>query len=228
MNSDRLALAEARAVYTISQNTADRLKRFNGIDATPLYHPPADFDRLGCESYGDFIFFPSRIERIKRQHLLVEAAARLRAPTRVLLAGAGNARDLASVRELIAQHELGDRVILLGHVSEEEKRRLYANCLAVYFGAYDEDYGYVTLEGLYARKPVIIHPDAGGPTEFVVDGETGVVVPPDPGALAHAIDELAAAPARARALGERGFASLADKRIDWDEVIGRLLSHADA
>ena len=28
---------------------------------------------------------------------------------------------------------------------DDLKRRLYANCLAVYFGPYDEDYGYVTL-----------------------------------------------------------------------------------
>src|SRR4051795_2543501 len=37
---DRVALGEARRVYATSRNVADRLQRFNGIDAELLPHPP--------------------------------------------------------------------------------------------------------------------------------------------------------------------------------------------
>ena len=60
----------------------------------------------------------------------------------------------------------------------------------MYYGPFDEDYGYVTLEGFAARRPVVTLTDAGGPLEFVTDGETGLVTPPEPQAIAHAFDRL--------------------------------------
>src|SRR5450830_141107 len=38
--SDRTGLTEARKIFTNARNTADRLARFNGIEAEALYHPP--------------------------------------------------------------------------------------------------------------------------------------------------------------------------------------------
>lgn len=52
--------------------------------------------------------------------------------------------------------------------------------MAVFFGPYDEDYGYITLEAMLAAKPVITCRDSGGPLEFVQQDETGWVVEPDP------------------------------------------------
>ena len=64
--------------------------------------------------------------------------------------------------------------------------------LAVVFPPFDEDYGYVTLEGFLARKPVVTTTDAGGPLEFVEHGVTGLVTDPDPEAIGAAIARLAA------------------------------------
>src|ERR1019366_10618344 len=38
--ADRTGLGEARKILTNARNTADRLARFNGIEAEALYHPP--------------------------------------------------------------------------------------------------------------------------------------------------------------------------------------------
>ncbi|HMA29163.1 MAG TPA: glycosyltransferase family 1 protein, partial [Thermoanaerobaculia bacterium] len=38
--ADRTGLGEARKIFTNAKNTADRLERFNGIEAEVLYHPP--------------------------------------------------------------------------------------------------------------------------------------------------------------------------------------------
>jgi hypothetical protein len=43
---DTRVLGECLARYTISGVVAERLRRFNGVDATPLYQPPPLADRL--------------------------------------------------------------------------------------------------------------------------------------------------------------------------------------
>ena len=228
VRSDNEAFAEARAIYTIGRNVAERLRRFNDVEATVLHPPPRDADRLRCDGYEDFVFFPSRLDPMKRQRLLVEAARHLGTPARIVLAGAGSDREVTHLTEMVTRHGLSDRVRLLGFVSDEEKVRLYATCLAVYYGAVDEDYGYVPVEAMLASKAVLVHPDAGGPAEFVTDGESGFVVSAEPEAIARQIDALWHDRALARAMGERARASIAARRIDWDHVIGRLLGEADA
>src|ERR1039458_9808224 len=47
--SDRTSLTEARKIFTNARNTADRLARFNGIEAEALYHPPPLAGRYRCE-----------------------------------------------------------------------------------------------------------------------------------------------------------------------------------
>jgi glycosyltransferase involved in cell wall biosynthesis len=79
----------------------------------------------------------------------------------------------------------------------------------------------VTVEAFLSSKPVITSTDAGGPLEFVTDGETGVVTAPEPEAIAAGIDRLwALPPARLREMGEAGRARVAG--ITWDHVIDRL------
>ena len=75
-------------------------------------------------------------------------------------------------------------------VTDARLFQLYEEALAVYYGPFDEDYGYVTLEGFAADRPVVTLADSGGPLEFVADGETGLVAPPEPKAIADAFDRL--------------------------------------
>ena len=110
---------------------------------------------------------------------------------------------------------------LVGFVSADELVSLYAGCRAAYYGPLNEDYGYVTVESFLSRKPVVTTVDAGGPLEFVTEGETGVVAAPDPDAIATAIDRLWRQPeSRLREMGEAGFERVRD--ITWDHVIDRL------
>ena len=68
----------------------------------------------------------------------------------------------------------------------------------------DECLPYVILEAMAHRLPVV-STDVAGIPEMVLDGHTGLVVPPsDRDALAAALARLAAEPADARAMGERG------------------------
>ena len=108
-------------------------------------------------------------------------------------------------------------------ISEEDKIKYYANCLAVYFGAYDEDYGYITLESFYSKKAIIVHPDAGGPLEFVKQNDNGYIIEPDPQEIACTIDNLYLNKKKAKTMGENGYQTLIDKNVNWDYVIEKLL-----
>jgi glycosyltransferase involved in cell wall biosynthesis len=89
---DQRALGEARARFSISRNTADRLARFNRIDAEPLYPPPALGDRYRSGDYGDYLFSAGRLDPMKRFDLLLRAVASARSPVRCVIAGEGPER----------------------------------------------------------------------------------------------------------------------------------------
>lgn len=237
---DRRTLGEARRLFTISKNVAERLRRFNGLDAEPLY-PPSPLAPLldGGEGAGDevgeggggsdgesgsqdntggYVFTAGRLVRPKRFELLIEAVARAGGGLSAVIAGSGPEAD--ALARLAAEHGVADRVRFAGWVDDAELARLYRGCRAVYFAPFDEDYGYVTVEAMRAGKPVVTTSDAGGALELVRDGVNGFVVEPSPRAVAAALDRLAADAALARRLGEAGRRTVAG--IDWNTVVARL------
>lgn len=219
---DTRMLGECRRVFTNARNTAARLERFNGIRAEPLYHPPRLADRLRPGPYGDYVLTVGRLETIKRADLVVQAFARLPGPLRLVVVGDGSQRP--QIERQVETLGLGDRVSLLGTVSDDTLVELYAGALAVVYAPYDEDYGYVTLEAFLAQKPVVTTRDAGGPLEFVEDGVNGVICPADPEALAAAIAGLDADRHRAASLGEAGHARA--RQVTWTGVIEKLVGEA--
>jgi len=221
---DKASLSRANKLFANSANVARRLEHFNQLTAEPLYHPPHAAEQFYTAQAWDYILFPSRLETLKRQSLLIEAAQHLQTPVKILLAGTGGQQD--NYQALIDQYGLHNRVSLLGHVSEAEKLTLYARALGVFFGPYDEDYGYVTLEAMLAAKPVISCTDSGGPLEFIRDGETGILCEPDPLSLARAIDDLYNNRDAAAQMGLKGRHAYESRGISWQHVVSRLLSHS--
>jgi glycosyltransferase involved in cell wall biosynthesis len=214
---DRVALGEARHVFTISQNVADRVERNLGIPAESLPPPPQSLD-FRTDSYDDFVLSVNRLDRAKRIDLLIEAAA-TRPELRVVIAGDGPDRE--RLEQLARERGLNGRIEFAGRVSADELTRLYATCRAVYYAPVDEDYGMVPYEAFLSRKPVVTTVDAGGPLEVVSD-RTGRVVQPNAAALASAFAGLDAA--TAKGLGEAGRELAA--RVTWDHCIDTLLAHA--
>jgi glycosyltransferase involved in cell wall biosynthesis len=140
--------------------------------------------------------------------------------TVAVLSGEGGQSE--KLRALAAKLNVGDRVHFIGHVTDEEKLALYAHCLGVFFGPYDEDYGYVTLEAMLAAKPVITCSDSGGPLEFTRADETGFIVAPEPAEVARAIDVLCSDKARATEMGKNGRETYRRMNISWRRVVERL------
>lgn len=219
---DNETLRRANRVLTISQRVSQRLQDFNGIASTPLYHPPPHAEQFyTAEDYG-YIFYPSRIEPLKRQRLLIEAAQHLKTPVRILIAGTGS--DEHHCRNLIDQYQVSDKVTLMGRFTDAEKPTLYARSLGVFFGPYDEDYGYITLEAQLSGKPVITCTDSGGPLEFVTHEQNGFICPPDPEILAQRFDWLYQNRSDAAHLGATGKHQYLSRRISWKQVIDTLIT----
>ena len=221
--SDRIALGEAKRIFTNSRNVQERLWSSLRLSSEPLYHPSPVVEALKDREpgpYGDAIFYPSRLEALKRQPLVVEAMRHVKTPVRLVLAGGGP--DEPAIRQQMAELGLGGRVELAGRVPDERLYDRFLGALGVYYGPFDEDYGYVTLEGFAAYRPVVTLADAGGPLEFVVEGETGLVTEPEPKAIAEAFDRLYVDRALARRLGTAGHEGLLDRVPGWPEVVARL------
>ena len=213
---DAVALAEARKIFTISGNVADRLKRYSGFDAQVLPPPPQTLD-YRTEGYDAFVLSVNRLDRYKRIDLLIEAA---KSDPSLRLVIVGDGPDRGRLEKLAAG--VNGRIEFTGRVDGSRLAELYARCLAVYYAPLDEDYGMVPYEAFLSGKPVVTTLDAGGPLEVVHDGQTGVVVAPEPVALAKACAYLAAHTDEARTLGEAGKAVA--ERITWDVCIDALLS----
>ena len=215
---DELCIREAKKIYGNSINVSERLRKYNGIESEPLYHPPALIGKYECQEYDRTILSVGRLDQLKRNDLLIKSLKDTDKNIRALIAGKGP--EMESLKKLA--HSLGveKRVQFLGFVSDDELIKLYANAGAVYFAPVDEDYGYITLEAFLSKKPVITCKDSGGPLEFVRDGESGYVCNATPESIGAAIQKICNNSNRCKEMGQVGYECVKD--ISWDNVIDKL------
>jgi glycosyltransferase involved in cell wall biosynthesis len=215
---DRKTLDEAKRLFAISRNVADRLHRSTGLEAEVLPPPPQQLAYRTPDGDGEYVLSVGRLDRAKRVDLLLEAAA-LDGSLRVVVAGEGPDRE--RLERLSTKRGLDGRVTFAGRVGEDELVDLYSRCVAVFYAPFDEDFGFVPYEAFLSGRPVVTTRDAGGPLEVVVDGENGIVCEPFARAVASACSWLAANPDQARVRGLAGKERA--ERVTWDAVVDRLL-----
>jgi glycosyltransferase involved in cell wall biosynthesis len=117
---------------------------------------------------------------------------------------------------------VGDRVKLLGRVDQAELPALLRSADLVVCAPWYEPFGMVALEAMACGVPVVATA-VGGLAETVIDGVTGLHVPPrQPDRLAEGIAALLADPVRRAELG-RASARRARERYDWDRVGASML-----
>ena len=114
---DRVALGEAKRIFTISGNVADRLKRYTGLDATVLPPPPQKLD-YRTDGYDGFVLSVNRLDRYKRIDLLIEAA-KAEPGLRIVIVGDGP--DRGRLEKLASG--LNGRVEFTGRVDGDAARR---------------------------------------------------------------------------------------------------------
>lgn len=171
---DRDAASRTTAYIANSRLTRERIARFWGRDAA-VVHPPVDVGRFRMGEPEDFFLYVGELVAHKGAELALRAARLAR--RRLVVVGDGPDRPRL-------EGLYGEEASFVGRVPDEQLERLYARALAVVVPSVEE-FGIVAVEAQAAGRPVIGF-DTGGTAETVIDGETGVLVPPgDPRAMAE-------------------------------------------
>jgi glycosyltransferase involved in cell wall biosynthesis len=208
-----------RRMFTISAAVRDRLARWNHVSGQVL-HPPPPQRAYRCDGYGDYLFFTSRLAPLKRADLVLRALAEPEARgLRCVVAGEGE--EQARLVQLARELGVDGCVTFAGQLDEPALVEHFARCRAVVFPPKQEDYGFVTVEAFASGKPVVTCRDSGGPLELVQTGRNGIVVAPEPAALARAFAELMGSADLAERLGRQGRADVAV--LTWANVVKQLV-----
>ncbi|MCD6310295.1 MAG: glycosyltransferase family 4 protein [Candidatus Eremiobacteraeota bacterium] len=123
----------------------------------------------------------------------------------------------------LLSRELGvnDKVEFTGFVGDEILPEYYVQADLVIYLPYDEPFGLVPVEAMFWEKPVIAS-SHGGPSETVVDGETGYLVDPgDHTGIAKAIEKLLLNPDLRTRMGVAGK-SRVENMFTFDQCIDQI------
>jgi glycosyltransferase involved in cell wall biosynthesis len=119
-----------------------------------------------------------------------------------------------------------DRVIFTGEVEYAEMPPLLRSADLVVSTCQYAPSGTTSLQAMACGTPVIA-PPVGGHVDAVVDGTTGIIIPPDrPALLAQRIRQLLAHPMLIEAYG-MAAADRARSRYSWDRIAGETLAVYD-
>lgn len=234
-----IAISDHIARFTVSRGVRDpaRVRRvYHGMEPTVTEALERDGQRIRAElglQPEDFVVGNvGRLALQKGQRHLIAAMPLLleRVPrAHAVIAGRGDLEDY--LRDLALEMGVADRVHVLG-----PRRDVPALMHAIDVFAMPsiwEGFGLVLLEAMAAGRPIVASRVATIP-EVVVDGSTGLLVPPgDPLALAEALAALAHSSDRARAMGEAGRQRLRndfsiEKMVGDTELLYRELMESRA
>jgi glycosyltransferase involved in cell wall biosynthesis len=211
MEGTSLQLADA--VYSSSSCSADWCARHYGLnrEAIPTIHTGVDTRSFSpsvqTSGAGPTIIFAGRVTGDKGVGTLVRAAVRLVAEfpdLRLQVCGRGSADFVEELRSYAAQEGAPDLVQFLGFIAREKLPSLLS-AAHVFAGPsiHEPGPGLVYLEAMACGLPVIACEGAGA-AEVVLDGENGLLVPPNnEDRLADALRRLLADEDYRAAMGKR-------------------------
>ncbi len=179
------------------------------IQVVPLGINPARLEgslSLGKPSKPDSPFKVLSVGRFayyKGFEYLVAAAEKVPDAKFILV---GDGPRYLSIKKLVSQKGLQDRVVLPGQVDTDRLRQLFSDCDLFCLPSIErtEAFGMVLLEAMSLGKPLLTTKIPGsGVNEVNIDGVTGMQVPPaDAVALAEAINTMRGQVSACRQMGE--------------------------
>jgi glycosyltransferase involved in cell wall biosynthesis len=218
-----VCVSQAVAEFSISAAglTAEKIMVIpNGVDVSKFAGAvTADLAGLGIPPGSRVLLSIGRLDPQKGVRDVVAAAAlvvpRL-SDVHFLLVGEG--RERHDLERLILEHGLAERVHLAGWRADIPE--LLAAGVALVLASHWEGLPNVILEAMAAGLAVVAT-RVEGTAELVIEGQTGLLVPPQsPRELAAAIEKLLADPAAAKAMGHAGQ-ERAKAEFSWERMVTR-------
>jgi colanic acid/amylovoran biosynthesis glycosyltransferase len=206
----RRVLRGARLVIAASNDLAERARALGAREVRVIPSGVELPERVGTEAEPAEVLYAGRLSAEKGVLELLDAAQGLN----LVVAGDGPLRDRVPFAR--------------GFVPHDELQQLYARAAVVACPSRREGFGVACLEAMAHGRPVVAT-RVGGLLDLVVDGETGIVVPPrDPAALRSALERLLADPDLRRKLGSAGR-ERARTHFSWERVTdATLAAYAEA
>jgi glycosyltransferase involved in cell wall biosynthesis len=220
VSMDNKSLKESKKIFSISQNVTNRLKRYNNLKSEVLYPPPPFDGKYYCKKFENYILYPSRLDPIKRQDLVIKSMKYVNNELVLKIAGTGPHLDY--LKHVARDCGVLDRVEFLGFVPDCELLDLYAHAFCIPYTPLDEDLGYVAMESILSKKPLITCTDSGGSLEFIENEVNGYVVEPSPDRIGDAINKIFEE-GSAEKMGELGYRKFKNNFLSWDQVIKKLM-----
>ena len=152
----------------------------------------------------------SSIQPSKGQEDIIRAVAQLTSQGRnveLVIAGVGYANYQQYLIDLRRELGMEPRIKLMGFLEDVYPTMRETDIVAVCSRA--EAFGRINIEAMLLGKPSI-YPNAGGPTEYMIDGKTGLsYTPGNVDELVEQLEVLIADPARRTEMGQAGLAHAA-------------------
>jgi glycosyltransferase involved in cell wall biosynthesis len=195
----RRVLRGAMVVIAASTALAERARELGAEEVRVI---PSGVDlppEVGEEATPPELLYAGRLSREKGVLELVEATAGMN----LVVAGDGPLRTKVPGA--------------LGFLPHDQLQHLYARSAVVACPSRREGFGVACLEAMAHARPVVAT-NVGGLRDLVIDGRTGLFVPPqDPAALRAAFERLLGDRDLRRRLGEAGR-ERARRHFSWDAV----------
>jgi glycogen(starch) synthase len=189
-------------------------ERFDRIEGQDLDH----FRHMYALPFEDIAFSVGRVVVEKGIHLLIQAMPLvLRDHPSAKLVVAGRGPELEALRSLAWQWGVGEKVLLTGFISDEDRDKLFKIADCAVFPSLYEPFGIVALEAMAARCPVVVSA-VGGLQDVVEHNETGIVVyPNDVDSLAWGIVHTLQHPKWSAARVENAY-RVVRERYNWGHI----------
>jgi glycosyltransferase involved in cell wall biosynthesis len=204
----RRVLRRARLVICASQALAEAARELGAREVRVIPSGVELPEHIGEEAEPPQVLFVGRLSAEKGILELVEATSGLE----LVVAGDGPLRErVPGALGFVPHHALGP---------------LYERAAVVAVPSRREGFGVVCAEAMAHARPVVASA-VGGLLDLVVDGETGLLVPPrDVGALRAALERLLGDRALRRSLGEAGRERVR-KHFSWPAVTDATVAAYD-
>lgn len=202
----------------------DALARAQGVTVPTIVRPNGTHYRIpsrtAARAVPGSLLFVGRLVRMKGIFLIVEAVAILaRRGVDVRVRFVGRGVDERALHRRIARHRLGDRVTLIGCVTDEaELSSLYLDSTLLLLPSRFDSDPLVVREAAAHQVPSLV-PEGSIMAAGIVNGMNGFTAPSDPRGFA---DALAAAIADEPRRAKVGEAARRDLAVPWEDVAREL------